>query len=248
MERIRLGMLTPSSNTVLEPVTSGMLAGLPEVSAHFARFRVTRIALSEDALAQFDVGPVLEAACLLADAHMDVIAWSGTSAGWLGFESDRLLCAAITEATGVPATTAVLGLNAAMARLGVRRLGLVTPYTGDVQARIVANYAAEGIEVVSERHLEDPGNYSFARYEAEELADLAREVAGGIGGKFEGVRPDAVMALCTNLRSSGLAEAMEAEMGVPFLDSIAATVWHSLVLAGVDPGRVEGWGGIFALA
>lgn len=244
MERIRLGMLTPSSNTVLEPVTSGMLAGLPEVSAHFARFRVTRIALSEDALAQFDVGPVLEAACLLADAHMDVIAWSGTSAGWLGFESDRLLCAAITEATGVPATTAVLGLNAAMARLGVRRLGLVTPYTGDVQARIVANYAAEGVAVVSERHLGDPGNYSFARYEAGALAGLAREVARG----SEGVRPDAVMALCTNLRSSGLAEAMEAEMGVPFLDSIAATVWHSLVLAGVDPGRVKGWGGIFALA
>jgi hypothetical protein len=52
--RVRLGMLTPSSNTVLEPVTMAMLAGLPDVSAHFSRFKVTEIALSEQALGQFD--------------------------------------------------------------------------------------------------------------------------------------------------------------------------------------------------
>ena len=49
-KRILLGMLTPSSNTVLEPVTTQMIAGLPEASAHFGRFRVTEIALSDQAL------------------------------------------------------------------------------------------------------------------------------------------------------------------------------------------------------
>ena len=43
---IRLGMLTPSSNTTLEPVTTAMLAGLPSVSLHFSRFRVTEIAVT----------------------------------------------------------------------------------------------------------------------------------------------------------------------------------------------------------
>jgi maleate isomerase len=47
--RVRLGMLTPSSNSVLEPAVATMLMGLPDVSAHFARFRVTEIALSEAA-------------------------------------------------------------------------------------------------------------------------------------------------------------------------------------------------------
>jgi len=32
-------MLTPSSNTALEPVTAAMLANLPEVTAHFSRFK-----------------------------------------------------------------------------------------------------------------------------------------------------------------------------------------------------------------
>ncbi len=237
MTRIRLGMLTPSSNTVLEPVTGRILAGLPEVSAHFSRFRVTRIGLSADALQQFEPAPVLEAARLLGDAHMDCIAWSGTSASWLGFDSDRLLCAAITAATGAPATSAVLALNDALARLGARRIGLVTPYTADVQAQIVANYAAAGIDVAAERHLGDPGNYSFARYEESEVAALVRDVAG--------VGCDAIAILCTNFRGAGVAAELEAELGLPVLDSVALTVWASLRMAGVAPARVQGWGALF---
>ena len=81
--RIFLGMLTPSSNTILEPLTTAMLAGLPEVTAHFSRFKVTEIALSGPALAQFDDSEILRAAELLAHAKVNVIAWNGTSSGWL---------------------------------------------------------------------------------------------------------------------------------------------------------------------
>ena len=35
----RMGMLTPSSNTVLEPTTTAMLSGLPDVTVHFTRFK-----------------------------------------------------------------------------------------------------------------------------------------------------------------------------------------------------------------
>ena len=59
---LRLGMLTPSSNTVLEPLTAAMLAALPGASAHFARFRVVAIDLGEGSRAQFDLSPVVAAA------------------------------------------------------------------------------------------------------------------------------------------------------------------------------------------
>ena len=91
MKRTLLGMLTPSSNTILEPLTSAMVAGVPGVSAHFGRFRVTEISLRSAALGQFDDAPILEAAKLLADAHVDVICWNGTSSGWLGFDADHRL-------------------------------------------------------------------------------------------------------------------------------------------------------------
>src|SRR3954466_544397 len=109
--RTLLGMLTPSSNTTLEPVTAAMLADLPEASAHFGRFRVTEIALSAGALAQFDNREILAAAELLSHARCQVIGWNGTSSSWLGFDSDRVLCEAIEERTGAKACTSVLALN-----------------------------------------------------------------------------------------------------------------------------------------
>lgn len=47
---IRIGVLTPSSNTALEPLTNAILRELPNVHAHFARFRVTNISLTDQRL------------------------------------------------------------------------------------------------------------------------------------------------------------------------------------------------------
>ena len=238
MQRTLIGMLTPSSNTVLEPYTAALLGELmPEVTAHFQRFTVKEISLSETALAQFDPAPLLEAAGLLNDARMDVIAWNGTSASWVGFEADRRLCAAITEVTGAPATTSVLALNEALERTGVTRLGLVTPYLDDIQAAIIANYQAEGIEVVAERHLNDRGNFSFSEYDEATLAEMVREVAKA--------KPQAITILCTNLRGAGIVPELERELGIPIYDSVSVTVWKTLALAGIDPARITGWGGLF---
>ncbi|ATJ84006.1 aspartate/glutamate racemase family protein [Halomonas beimenensis] len=238
MTRTLIGMLTPSSNTVLEPYTAALLRDLmPEVTAHFQRFTVKEISMRDEALAQFDPAPLLEAARLLNDARMDVIAWNGTSASWLGFEADRRLCAAITETTGVPATTSVLALNEALGRTGVTRLGLVTPYLDDIQDAIFANYRAEGIEVVAERHLNDRGNFSFSEYDEATLAGMVREVAKA--------RPQAITILCTNLRGAGIVPALERELGIPIYDSVSVTVWKTLAMSGVDPTRLEGWGQLF---
>src|SRR3979490_1674717 len=98
---IRLGVLTPSSNTALEPITQTMIADVPGVTAHFSRFRVTQIGLATAVLQQFEYSGISRAAELLADAKVHVIAWSGTSTSWLGFDCDEELCRRIEESTGV---------------------------------------------------------------------------------------------------------------------------------------------------
>jgi maleate isomerase len=237
MKRIFLGMLTPSSNTVLEPVTQAMLAGLPEVSVHFSRFRVTEIALSSSALAQFDEREIFRAAELLAHARADVIAWNGTSSGWLGFDADYQLCRRISAETGIKTTTSMLALNEILERMSVRRLGLVTPYLDEVQAKIVANYSRLGIDCSAERHLGVSDNFSFSEVSEQQLRDMTRQVATA--------RPDAIAIICTNLRGAPLADELERELGVPIYDTIATAVWKSLLLAGVDAKRITGWGRLF---
>ena len=236
---VRLGILTPSSNTVLEPLSAEIIRGLAGATVHFSRFPVTEIALTPGALAQFDDAAVLRAAELLAHARVDVIAWSGTSASWLGFEADAALCARIQAATGVPATTSILALNDALARTGVRRLGLVTPYRGDVQARIVANYAGLHIDCVAERHLDLQDNFSFANVSAAQLDGMVREVAAA--------RPDAIAVVCTNLRGAPLVAEWEAALGIPVYDSVATALWGGLGIAGANAAAIKGWGGLFGL-
>ncbi|SDT37770.1 maleate cis-trans isomerase family protein [Bradyrhizobium canariense] len=234
---VRLGMLTPSSNTALEPITSAMLAGVADVSAHFSRFKVTEIALSESALHQFDDSEILRAAELLAHAKVDVIAWNGTSASWLGFERDERLCERIAASTGIRARTTVLAYRDLFRRLEIARIGLVTPYRKDVQDKIIANWGAEGLQCVSERHLSLQDNFSFAEVPEAEVARLIEEVVR------EGC--DAVAVVCTNMRGAGPAEVLEARLGVPVFDSIAVTLWACLVATGIDPARIEGWGSLF---
>jgi maleate isomerase len=235
--RVLLGMLTPSSNTNLEPITQAMIAGLPEVSVHFSRFKVTEIALTGNALAQFDDSEVLRAAELLAHAKVHTIGWNGTSSGWLGFESDIGLCERITAATGIAATTSMLALNEILAQTKVTRLGIVSPYLDDVQQRIIENYAKIGIACQGERHLGLRDNFSFSEVTSGQLEAMTQEVAQ------EG--PQAIAIICTNLKAAHLVEKLERATGLPVYDTIATVLWKSLVLAGVDPRRVSGWGSLF---
>ena len=234
---VRLGMLTPSSNTALEPITNAMLAGSTDISVHFSRFKVTEIALSETALRQFDDSEILRAAELLAHAKVDIIAWNGTSASWLGFERDERLCERITEATGIRACTTVLAYRDLFRRLGIARIGLVTPYRSEVQDRIIANWGFEGMPCVAERHLSLQDNFSFAEVPEAEVARLIEDVVR------EGC--DAVAVVCTNMRGAGVAHRLEQQLGVPVFDSIAVTLWACLIAAGIDPRRIQGWGSLF---
>lgn len=234
---VRLGMLTPSSNTVLEPMTTRMLADVSQATAHFSRFKVTEIALSDQALGQFDHAEILRAAELLAQAKVDVIAWNGTSASWLGFDRDELLCERIRSATGIPACTSVLAFREIFDRTGIRRIGLVSPYRDDVQAKIVANWGRSGYRCTAERHVGLQDNFSFAEVDESTISGLVREVAK------EGC--EAVAIVCTNMRGAAVTAALEAELGLPIYDSVAITLWKSLLVTGVDPGLVKGWGRVF---
>jgi maleate isomerase len=131
----------------------------------------------------------------------------------------------------------MLALNEILERTAVRRIGFVTPYLDDVQARIVANYASLGVGCAAERHLGVSDNFSFSEVSEGQIREMTRQVAAA--------RPDAIAIICTNLRGAPLVEELERELGVPIYETISTVVWKSLLLAGVAPKRVTGWGRLF---
>ncbi|KAJ9610523.1 hypothetical protein H2200_005300 [Cladophialophora chaetospira] len=245
MRSVRLGILVPSSNTSLEPLTSAIISSIRSsevtISVHFSRFRVTTIDLSSDANAQFEFLPILIASRLLADAEVDVIGWSGTSAGWLGFEYDRKLCAAIEAETGIKATTSVLSLNEILRSLGIISFGLVTPYQKQMNDLIRANYASIGVDINEnwERHLGITDNNQIAEVSEATLDGMVTDVVNN--------GAHVLSTFCTNLRAAQRVEHWEREhsASVIVLDTVATVIWGSLKLVGVDTRVVKGWGFLF---
>jgi maleate isomerase len=235
----RIGTITPSSNTALEPITSAITGSLQRdvFTVHYSRFPVKVISLDPASLAQFEHERIVEAAQLLADARMDVIAWNGTSGAWRGIADDRALCDAITVATGTPATTSTLAQLEAFRALGVQRYSLAVPYVDDVREAIVRTYASAGFACVQSVGLGLTENLAFAEVERDAMRDLIRRAN----------HPDAeaIVVICTNFPAPHVVEELEHELGKPILDSILVTLWETLNL--IDrPIPIPGWGKLLA--
>ncbi|MQY31951.1 aspartate racemase/maleate isomerase family protein [Nocardia aurantia] len=230
----RLGVVTPSSNTALEPLVAELVAG--HGSAHFTRIAVRHIGVGDASDRQFDTEAMVAAARLLSDARVDVVAWAGMSGSWLGVTREIGMSARLAAAAGAPATTSTLALLAACRAYGVRRLGLVSPYTADVSARIAAELGRHGIEVVGEQYCGLSTNFDFAAVDDRTVSSMIRAAAE---------RAEAVAVVCTNMAAAVVSAAAEAELGIPVFDSIAATVWHAMTLAG-GPASVDGYGDLLA--
>ena len=230
----RIGMITPSSNTIVEPITSAMTAPLlGSLSVHYARIPVTRIALDEHSLSQFEREQMLAAARLLADARMDVICWNGTSGAWKGLGADRAVCEAITSATGVPATTGTLAQLEAFGAHGVRRYGLAVPYTEDVRDAIIRVYGEAGYECVRAAHLGISTNFEFADVSLDALRELIR--------RADAPEAEALVVVCTNLAAARVVDELERELGKPVHDSLVVSLWHPLRMLGWE-APIDGWG------
>ena len=143
------------------------------------------------------------------------------------------MCAAITAATGVPASTSTLAQYDAFDRFGMTRFALAVPYTDDVTTQTIETYEAAGYSTVSHANLGMTSGRDMAYVPFDEIRRLLRAADS----------PDAecVVVICTGLPAALVVEEMEQELGKPIFDSVAVTLWKALDLAGAS-ARIEGWG------
>jgi maleate isomerase len=226
--RRKVGHITPSSNTVLEPLTSLISRPLDdEVSHHFTRIKVDAISLEPRHTGQFAADSMLAAAELLGDAAVDAIVWNGTSGGWNGIDADRAMCTLISEQTGIPCSLEVLRHQ------GLERCGLAVPYTDDVTARIAEVFAREGVTVVGAANAGVSDNREMALVSEDTIRALARDA--------DTPEAECILVYCTGVAGAQLVAELEAELGKPVFDSVAVTLWKALAMVGIEP-RLEGWG------
>ena len=234
----KLGHITPSCNSALEPLTTRISAPLDaRVSHHFARIPVGNISLEGQDTGQFEIPIMVAAAQSLCDAAMDAVVWNGTSGCWNGTQADVDMCAAITAATGVPASTSTLAQYDAFDRFGMTRFALAVPYTDDVTRQTIATYEEAGYTTVSHANLGMSSGRDMAYVPFDEIKRLLRAA--------DSPEAECIVVICTGLPAAVVVDEMEQELGKPIFDSVAVTLWKGLELAGA-PAPIQGWGRLLA--
>ncbi|MEM1428063.1 MAG: Asp/Glu racemase [Pseudomonadota bacterium] len=133
-------------------------------------------------------------------------------------------------------TEPVSALIAACRALGVRRIGLVSPYVAEVSDRLRQVLAEAGIDVSGFASFNQSREETVARISAQSIRDAAQNVA-------DHAECEAVFLSCTNLRTLDVIDAVERATGTPVLTSNQVLGWHLTALAGLPrpkhaPGRL----------
>jgi maleate isomerase len=232
----KVGHITPSCNTVLEPVTAMLNHELAyDVSHHFTRIPVENISLLDADVDQFTTRTMMAAAESLCDGDMDAIVWNGTSGCWNGPDADEAICVAVTDATGVPMSTSTLAQFELLRRHEITAFGLAVPYTDAVTKRTIATYREAGFSAVGHANLGMAVGKDMANVDLSRIRQLLREADS----------PDAqcLVVICTGLPAALVVEEMEAELAKPIFDSVAVTFEKSLQLVG-RRRALPGWGAL----
>lgn len=167
----------------------------------------------------------------LAAVSPAVYAYACTSGSFVhGLAGERRLVDAMRQAGGAPAVTTSGALLAALEYLGLRRVGVATPYDPDVTERLARFLREAGVAVTSSAHLGLTADIWRVPYTA--TAELIR--------RADSPEAEAVLVSCTNLATYDVIAPLEAELGKPVLTANQATMWAALRAvdrAPVGPGQ-----------
>jgi maleate isomerase len=211
--RRRLGLMIPSSNTMME---ADFARNVPaRISVHTARMFLedTTAAGENRMLDEF----VLPAARDLGTARPHVVVFGCTSAGALrGNGYDAALCERISELTGAPTVSTIRAVREAVAAAGATRLGVLTPYIGELNEKIRGSIEADGVQVAQITGLGITDNFAIAMVTGPEIVDFAVRALGGLAANG-GI--DAVFISCTNFGAMAVRSAISERLGLPVVTS-----------------------------
>ena len=216
--RRRVGLMIPSSNTMMEP---DFASGLPpDATLHTARMHMAETTAEAEARMLDDFA--LPAARDLGTARPDLVVFGCTSAGALrGSAYDAELCARISELAGAPAVSTIQSVREAIRSSGASVVGIVTPYVEELNEAIKASVEADGVGVARIAGMGITDNFAIAEVTPEELCDFA-------AARLAGCRMDLLFASCTNLAGVTARPALAERMGVPVVTSNQAVLFATI--------------------
>jgi maleate isomerase len=199
---MRIGLIVPSSNTVME-----------EELHSYVAVNATRISLrkvDENALKKMneELSKALE---LIADCNPDVIVYGCTSGSFI---EDIII-----PDCGIPVITTSEAVLSALQALKVKTVSVAAPYIEEILQR-EKKFLETHFTVTDIKGLSFLTNTDIGNQPDEAAYNLAKKLK----------RADAIFISCTNFRTFNIINALEAELKVPVISSNSAALWGALKL------------------
>jgi arylmalonate decarboxylase len=228
------GVLIPSTNTTVE--TECRLLP-PEYQAHVGRLMTSAPGRTFSPSRDDDIDYQSR---LLGTAKVELVILAQTSASLFADDYDEVVTGRMAAAAGAPAVTSAQAIGRAVRALGATRIGLVSPYTDEVNRRAAALFARDhGVETVALEGFGATDSYAIGSLGPENARDAFTridrpeiEVLVVPGGNFPTMRSIA---------------GWEREFKKPVVTTNQASFWAMLKM--LAPGeRIEGYGRLLAEA
>ena len=212
---IRIALLVPSSNTVME---NDLHRALPRdrYTIHTDRmFLVETTREAETIMIEEHAPP---AAKVLGTTNPDLLVFGCTSAGSLfGLDYDAKVCRDLGEFAGCSALGVINAVSDALTNVKARRIAIITPYVEDLTRSVAAALESGERQIVAAHGMGISVNVHIADMEPEQIIRFARE-------KLHGLSFDTLFVSCTNFRALEAKSALEAAFGISVITSNSAVI------------------------
>jgi len=210
----KVGLIIPSSNTVMEPDFHRKLGDDCAIStSRIYLEQVTRHA--EEVMIEEDLPKALR---LIKTSDPHIIVFGCTSAGSLGgLESDAAIARRIEQLTGVGALTVVGSVVEQLKSIGPRKVAVFTPYREDLTLSVAQCVVEAGYELVKTAGMGILSNCDIGRVTPGEIVEF-------VESHIDDDDVDCIFLSCTNWQAIDAIAQLKARFGVPVITSNQATI------------------------
>lgn len=220
--RMKLGILTPANNVVIEPEYCQVLP--PGVAAYTTRMLTSGThslggLVTMERNAQRGVEE-------LAATKVDVIVYACLSTSLAKEEGwSESFARQVQDNTGIPTTTAAMATIEALKSLGVDRVGVGSPFPKEIDVQIQPFMKRHGLEVVKKVSLEVSDEAEIGRIPPDAIYQL--------GKAADDPNAQGVCLLATDIRTLNVIESLERDLNKPVVTTNQAILWKALQLGGL---------------
>ena len=160
------------------------------------------------------------------DTGVDVIAYGCTSAS-MAIGEEKVFENIKAAKPDSKCTTPITAAFAAFDAFKAKRIGVLTPYTAEVNKIMGGYITARGYQVPVFGSFNEAQDTNVARITPASIESAVREL-------IKHAEVDAVFVSCTSVRLMEACAELEKSLGIPLTSSNHAMAWHALRLAGIE--------------